>query len=132
MIYTDDCCCCIELRCGCIIIAIIEVLLRGADRYFVDRDTWLGFASLIISGIYVICCVLMLLGVLLTVSLLLLPYLLVALLRTIIIIWECSNMAMDGIIYNYIIFDLIQTVLGVYFCLVVYSYYSRLSDSEAS
>lgn len=37
MIYTDDFCCCIELRCGCILIAILEVLFRGLDRFFVDR-----------------------------------------------------------------------------------------------
>ncbi|XP_070070072.1 uncharacterized protein [Drosophila takahashii] len=62
MIYSDNCCCCIELKCGCILIAIVEVLIRGLDRFFVDRDSVLGFVSLVVSGIYVICCVFLLLG----------------------------------------------------------------------
>jgi len=37
MIYSENCCCCIELKCGCILIAIVEVLIRGLDRFFVDR-----------------------------------------------------------------------------------------------
>ncbi|XP_033248289.1 uncharacterized protein LOC108158433 isoform X2 [Drosophila miranda] len=62
MIYVDNCCCCMDLKCGCILIAIIEVLIRGIDRFFVEYDTLLGYATLILSGVYVISCVFLLLG----------------------------------------------------------------------
>lgn len=44
MIYTDYCCYCIELRCGCILIAIIDVILRGLDRFVVDRKYHMNFS----------------------------------------------------------------------------------------
>lgn len=45
MIYTDYCCYCIELRCGCILIAIIDVILRGLDRFVVDRKYRMSFCN---------------------------------------------------------------------------------------
>lgn len=43
MIYTDNCCYCIDLRCGCILIAIVGVILRGIDHFIVDRKYRMRF-----------------------------------------------------------------------------------------
>ncbi|XP_068146718.1 uncharacterized protein [Drosophila tropicalis] len=128
MIYADNCCCCIELRCGCILIAIIDVLIRGVDRFFVDPDTWMGFVSLVVSGSYAICCLLLLLGAVLYIRFLVVPYLLVALIRLFTLIWLAIYVIMENDFYDYVVFDAFQAVVGLYFCLVVYSFYDRLSN----
>ncbi|KAL7735855.1 hypothetical protein ACLKA6_017853 [Drosophila palustris] len=128
MIYTDSCCCCIELRYGCILISIIEVLIRGIDRFFVDRDSLLGFASLLISGTYLICCTILLIGCILTLRKLLLPYIFVALLHVLILFCECIYVVIVDEFYDFVVFDIIQIVLSLYFCLIVYSYYYSLRD----
>ncbi|XP_070070071.1 uncharacterized protein [Drosophila takahashii] len=128
MIYSDNCCCCIELKCGCILIAIVEVLIRGLDRFFVDRDSVLGFVSLVVSGIYVICCVFLLLGAVLGLRSFLLPYLSVSCLRFFILVAEAVFVATEGIANEYLIFDILQSLLGLYFWLVVYSYYDLIKD----
>ncbi|KAH8363724.1 uncharacterized protein LOC110178333 [Drosophila serrata] len=128
MIYSDNCCCCIGLKCGCILIAIIEVLIRGLDRFFVDRDSVMGFFSLIVSGIYVISCICLFFGALLGLRCFLMPYLSVSCLRFFILVVEGVFVATEGIVNNYLVFDVIQSVLGLYFWLVVFSYYDRLKD----
>nr|DAA02436.1 TPA_inf: HDC05864 [Drosophila melanogaster] len=80
MIYSDNCCCCVDLKCGSILIAIVEVLIRGLDRFFVD----------LAEGVFV---------------------------------------ATEGIMNEYLVFDILQSLLGLYFWLVVYSYYDRLKDA---
>lgn len=86
MIYTDNCCFCIDLRCGCILIAIVDVLLRGFDHFIVDRKyrmrilcypkvkhiffigtSALGYISVSITGLYVICCIVLLIAVILVI-----------------------------------------------------------------
>ncbi|XP_017033231.1 uncharacterized protein [Drosophila kikkawai] len=128
MIYSDNFCCCIELKCGCILIAIIEVLIRGLDQFFVDRETVLGFISLIVSGAYVISCIFLFLGALLGLRCFLFPYLSVSCLRFFILVAEGVFVATDGVVNNYLIFDLIQSIVGLYFWLVVFSYYDRLKE----
>ncbi|XP_034477858.1 uncharacterized protein LOC117784270 isoform X2 [Drosophila innubila] len=129
MIYTDNCCCCIDLRQGCIIISIVDVLIRGIDRFFVDRDSLLGFASVLISGTYLISCTILLVGCILTIRRLLLPYLFVALLHVLILIVECIYVVIVDDFYDYVVFDIFQAVLSLYFCLVVYSYYYSLRSN---
>ncbi|XP_017068824.1 uncharacterized protein LOC108106355 [Drosophila eugracilis] len=129
MIYTDNCCCCVELKCGCILIAIVEVLIRGLDRFFVDRDSLLGLFSLIVSGTYVICCLFLLLGAVLGLRCFLLPYLSVSCLRFILLVAEGIFVATEGIVNEYLVFDILQSLLGLYFWLVVFSYFDRLKDS---
>ncbi|KAH8321471.1 hypothetical protein KR074_005914 [Drosophila pseudoananassae] len=144
MIYTDNCCFCIGLKCGCILISLIEVLIRGMDRFFVDRESILGFLSLVVSGAYVICCIFLLLGAVLVscfevlyfpleynllykeARCFLLPYLMVSCLRFVVLVAEGIFVATEGIVNDYLIFDVLQSVLGLYFWLVVYSYYDRL------
>ncbi|KAH8297042.1 hypothetical protein KR044_003995 [Drosophila immigrans] len=109
MIYTDSCCCCIDLKTGCILIAIIDVIVHGLDRFFVDRDSLLGFASLIISGIYVGCCVTLLIGCLLSFRWLLVPYIFVALLHVLILLGECIYVVATEEFYDFVVFDLIQS-----------------------
>ncbi|KAH8316279.1 hypothetical protein KR067_007048 [Drosophila pandora] len=128
MIYTDNCCFCIGLKCGCILISLIEVLIRGLDRFFVDRDSLLGFLSLVVSGAYVICCIFLLLGAVLDARCFLLPYLMVSCLRFVILVAEGIFVATEGIVNDYLIFDVLQSVLGLYFWIVVYSYYDRLKQ----
>ncbi|KAH8262281.1 hypothetical protein KR038_010209 [Drosophila bunnanda] len=146
MIYSDNCCCCIGLKCGSVLIAIIEVLIRGLDRFFVDRklvvdfnewnnyipfslgDSVMGFFSLIVSGIYVISCIFLFFGALLGLRCCLLPYLSISCLRFLILVVEGVFVATEGIVNNYLVFDLIQSVLGLYFWLVVFSYYDRLKN----
>nr|XP_016928266.1 uncharacterized protein LOC108008872 [Drosophila suzukii] len=129
MIYSENCCCCIELKCGCILIAIVEVLIRGLDRFFVDRDSILGFLSLVVSGIYVICCIFLLLGAVLSVRYFLLPYLSVSCLRFFILVAEGVFVATEGFVNEYLVFDVLQSLLGLYFWLVVFSYYDLLKDT---
>ncbi|XP_064536601.1 uncharacterized protein LOC135427106 [Drosophila montana] len=126
MIYTDNCCCCIELKCGCIIISIVEVIIRGVDRFLLDHDSMLGYTALIISGLYLICCIVLLIGSLLSLRFLLLPYIFVALSHVIVLVWECVYVIMVEAFYDYVLFDIFQAVLSLYFCLVVYSYYDTL------
>ncbi|KAH8253930.1 hypothetical protein KR032_007673 [Drosophila birchii] len=146
MIYSDNCCCCIGLKCGCILIAIIEVLIRGLDRFFVDRklifgfnglnklysfakgDSVMGLFSLIVSGIYVICCICLFFGALLRIRYFLMPYLSVSCLRFLILVVEGISVATEGTVNNYLIFDLVQSVLGLYFWLVVFSFYDSLKE----
>ncbi|XP_017124821.1 uncharacterized protein LOC108144446 [Drosophila elegans] len=128
MIYSDNCCCCVQLKCGCILIAIVEVLIRGLDRFFVDRDSLLGLLSLIVSGTYVICCIFLLLGAVLGLRSFLWPYLTVSCLRFFILVAEGVFVATEGIINDYLVFDVLQSLLGLYFWLVVYSYYDQLKD----
>ncbi|XP_033154477.1 uncharacterized protein LOC117137228 [Drosophila mauritiana] len=129
MIYSDNCCCCVDLKCGCILIAIVEVLIRGLDRFFVDRDSLLGLFSLVVSGIYVICCIFLLLGAVLGLRYFLLPYLSVSCFRFFILVAEGVFVATEGIMNEYLVFDILQSLLGLYFWLVVYSYYDRLKDA---
>ncbi|KAH8401436.1 hypothetical protein KR009_005454 [Drosophila setifemur] len=128
MIYSDNCCCCIGLKCGCILIAIVEVLIRGLDRFFVDRDSMLGFLCLIVSGAYVISCIFLLLGAVMYTRCLLLPYLLVSCLRFVVLVAEGIFVITEGVVNDYLVFDILQSVLGLYFWLVVYSYYDQLKD----
>ncbi|XP_017146204.1 uncharacterized protein LOC108158433 isoform X1 [Drosophila miranda] len=128
MIYVDNCCCCMDLKCGCILIAIIEVLIRGIDRFFVEYDTLLGYATLILSGVYVISCVFLLLGAMMQLRIFLLPYLWIGIIRLVALIGEFIfyYLYTDDIVYEYLYFDVFQAVLGVYFWLVVYSFYDVL------
>ncbi|XP_026841447.1 uncharacterized protein LOC6600927 [Drosophila persimilis] len=128
MIYADNCCCCMDLKCGCILIAIVEVLIRGIDRFFVEYDTLLGYATLILSGVYVISCVFLLLGAVMQLRIFLLPYLWIGVIRLVALIVEFIYYYLntDEIVYEYLYFDVFQAVLGLYFWLVVYSFYDVL------
>ncbi|XP_002138908.2 uncharacterized protein [Drosophila pseudoobscura] len=128
MIYADNCCCCMDLKCGCILIAIVEVLIRGIDRFFVEYDTLLGYATLILSGVYVISCVFLLLGAVMQLRIFLLPYLWICVIRLAALIGEFIYYYLytDDIVYEYLYFDVFQAVLGLYFWLVVYSFYDVL------
>ncbi|EDW32938.1 GL10089 [Drosophila persimilis] len=126
MIYADNCCCCMDLKCGCILIAIVEVLIRGIDRFFVEYDTLLGYATLILSGVYVISCVFLLLGAVMQLRIFLLPYLWIGVIRLVALIVEFIYYYLntDEIVYEYLYFDVFQA--GLYFWLVVYSFYDVL------
>ncbi|XP_022222709.1 uncharacterized protein LOC111074288 [Drosophila obscura] len=132
MIYVDECCCCLDLKCGCILIALIEVLIRGIDRFFVDYDTLQGYASLILSGVYVLSCIVLLLGAVMCWRSFLLPYLLIAIIRWCALIGESFYIYLytEGIVYEYLYFDMFQAILGLYFWLVVYSFYDRLTQAS--
>ncbi|XP_017960005.1 uncharacterized protein LOC108653766 [Drosophila navojoa] len=126
MFYTDNCCCCVELKCGCILIAIFDVILRGIDRFLLDGNSLMGNIALVVSGIYLISCIILLIGALLGIRYLLLPYIFVVMVHVIILIWECGYVIMMDDFYDFIIFDIIQAVVSLYFCLVVYSYYDTI------
>ncbi|XP_001994991.2 uncharacterized protein LOC6568899 [Drosophila grimshawi] len=126
MIYTDNCCCCIELKCGCIIIAIVDVIIRGADHFIVDRDSLLGYATILTSGLYLISCIVLLIGALLSIRFLLIPYMVVALIHIIILTWECAYVILVDSFYDFVLFDVLQAVFSLYFTLVVYSFYDTL------
>ncbi|SPP74974.1 uncharacterized protein LOC117592112 [Drosophila guanche] len=128
MIYVDECCCCLDLKCGCILIALIEVLIRGVDRFFVEYDSLLGHAALILSGVYVLSCIFLLLGAVMSWRGCLLPYLGIATLRLFALIGESFYIYgyTDDIVYEYLYFNMFQAILVLYFWLVVYSFYDRL------
>lgn len=147
MIYTDNCCFCIDLRCGCILIAIVDVLLRGFDHFIVDRKyrmsfLWyskvkhiffigtsaLGYISVSITGLYVICCIVLLIAVILvilpiryiyrvqflivhflqSIRIMLLPYIYVAIVHVIVLIWEGVYVLSSETFYDYFAFDICQ------------------------
>ncbi|XP_023160063.1 uncharacterized protein LOC111592219 [Drosophila hydei] len=126
MLYTDNCCCCVQLRCGCILIAIFEVILRGIDQFLLGPNSILGYTELVVSGLYLISCVVLLIGALLGTRYLLLPYIFVAVVHVIVLIWECAYVMLVDDFYDFIVFDIFQAVLSLYFCLVVYSYYDTI------
>ncbi|XP_017836738.1 uncharacterized protein LOC108595962 isoform X2 [Drosophila busckii] len=123
MLYTDNFCCCIDLKCGCIIIAILEVIIRGVDRFLVD-----SYITLIIIGVYIVSCIILLVGAILRVRLMLLPYLIVIVAHIILLIAVCIYVALYDEVYDYIIFDGIQAIVSMYFFLVVRSFYVTLGD----
>ncbi|XP_017836737.1 uncharacterized protein LOC108595962 isoform X1 [Drosophila busckii] len=128
MLYTDNFCCCIDLKCGCIIIAILEVIIRGVDRFLVDTETFVGYITLIIIGVYIVSCIILLVGAILRVRLMLLPYLIVIVAHIILLIAVCIYVALYDEVYDYIIFDGIQAIVSMYFFLVVRSFYVTLGD----
>lgn len=149
MIYTDNCCFCIDLKCGCILIAIIDVILRGVDHFIVDRKyRWrilsfrklnifligtsaLGYISVSITGLYLICCIVLLIATLLvklfircyfrvqfskvfcrfflqSIRIMLLPYIYVALVHVVVLIWEGVYVLSSETFYDYFTFDIFQ------------------------
>ncbi|XP_020815652.1 uncharacterized protein LOC110189772 [Drosophila serrata] len=129
-------CCCLELKWGALIVAIIDLIFAGAagggGGSLSGTASILWMVCLVIHVAHIVACILVIVSVFKPNKNFVVLYLITGLLRIIIdivfLIYLCVAYKFSSILVTAIIL-IISIVIGCYFWLVIYSWYRKLGGS---
>ncbi|XP_030375367.1 uncharacterized protein LOC115624694 [Scaptodrosophila lebanonensis] len=131
IIYVKKCCFCINLKIACIIIAIFDCILTSLAHKFDAHADAVPHVATIIFLCHFISCILLLLGGILERPVLLLLYMRLTVLRVFWSLVFCFLAVCVGkIALVAIAIETLMITTGVYFWIVVNSYYGLLGGHQ--
>ncbi|XP_017077165.1 uncharacterized protein LOC108111970 [Drosophila eugracilis] len=124
-------CCCLELKWGALIVAIVDVLLLGGvcgDLRGLGGVVW--YVTVLVHLAHIIACILVMVSICVPNKKLVIVYLITGIIRIIFDIILLIYLAIEGYVVLSIVIILIGVLLGIFFWWVIFSWYKMLGGGE--